>query len=70
MAIDSFHIEPEDLDASDVEIDEDFEAGEDEELEALGYGTPDDAQPESQGEDPFMSEIGDEGQGDLSPEDE
>ncbi len=70
-------IPDEDEDARDVDDigedeslpDEDFEAEEDEELEARGYGIPDDAQPESQGEDPFEAELGDEGQGDLSPED-
>ena len=67
MARDGFHIEPEDLDEADPVLDEDREVEEDEEL---GYGTPGEAQPESQGEDPLMSEIGDEGQGDLSPEDE
>lgn len=70
MARDGFHIEPEDLDATETVVDEDVEAAEDEELEELGYGIPDDAQPESQGADPFLSEIGEDGQGDLSPEDE
>lgn len=31
---------------------------------------PEEAQPESQGEDPVTAALGDEGQGDLAPEDE
>lgn len=30
---------------------------------------PEEAQPETQGESPFEAELGDEGQGDLAPED-
>jgi hypothetical protein len=30
---------------------------------------PEDAQPESQGDDPLESELGEDGQGDLAPED-
>lgn len=70
-------IRDEDVDARNVDDigepdglpEEDFEAEDDEELEAGGYGIPDDAQPDSQGEDPFVSELGEEGQGDLAPED-
>jgi len=40
------------------------------EFESEDFGIPDDAQPESQGDEPFHAEIGDEGQGDLAPEDE
>jgi len=50
--------------------DEDVEAEEDLRLEGDGYGVPEDAQPESQGEDPLISELGEEGQGELAPEDE
>lgn len=58
---------PEDLDP------EDLEGSDDADVEGLDldreWSLPDDPQPDSQGEDPFVSEIGDEGQGDLSPED-
>jgi len=37
---------------------------------ADGAGAPEDAQPESQGEDPLEIDLGEEGQGDLAPEDE
>lgn len=50
--------------------DEDVEAEEDVELEEDGYDIPDDAQPDSQGEDPLLAELGEDGQGELSPEDE
>ncbi len=50
--------------------DEDIEAEEDRWLEEGGHGIPDDAQPESQGEDPLIAELGEDGNGDLAPEDE
>jgi hypothetical protein len=59
----------EDIGEPDPVPEEDIEAEEQEELEAAGFGIPDEAQPESQGEDPFEAELGDEGQGDLAPED-
>jgi len=62
-------LEVEDIEDADVQLDDDFEAGEDEELEELGLWIPDGAQPETQGNDPNVAELGEEGNGDLSPED-
>ncbi len=59
-------------DVGDAEAlpDEDVEAEEDLELEEDGDDIPDAAQPESQGEDPLLAALGEDGQGDLAPEDE
>jgi len=59
-----------DLGETEALPEEDVEAEDDVRLEEDGYGIPDDAQPESQGEDPLLSELGEEGQGELAPEDE
>ncbi|WP_022899173.1 hypothetical protein [Humibacter albus] len=48
---------------------EDVEAEEQEDVEAAGHGVEEEAQPETQGEDPYESALGDEGEGDLAPED-
>jgi hypothetical protein len=48
---------------------EDVEAEEDLDLEEDGDAVPDGAQPESQGEDPYVAELGEDGQGELAPED-
>ncbi len=69
MPRDGFDIQADDG-ANEPLLDEDFEAGEDAELEEAGYGIPDDAQPETQGEDPLLAELGEDGNGDLAPEDE
>jgi len=61
--------DPDDIGTADPLPEEDVEAEEQEELEAEGYGIPDEAQPETQGEDPFVAELGEEGNGDLAPED-
>jgi hypothetical protein len=60
---------PDEIGTPDPLPEEDVEAEEQEELEAEGYGIPDEAQPETQGEDPFVAELGEEGNGDLAPED-
>jgi len=49
--------------------DEDVEARVDLELEEDGDPLPDGAQPESQGEDPLLAALGEDGQGELAPED-
>jgi len=49
---------------------EDVEAEDDVRWEAEGDDIPDDAQPESQGEDPLLAALGEDGNGDLAPEDE
>jgi len=49
--------------------DEDVEAEEHVAFEDHDFGTPDAAQPETQGEEPLVAAIGDDGQGDLAPED-
>lgn len=49
--------------------DDDFAAEEQREEEAEGFGISDEAQPDTQGEDPLEAELGEEGQGDLAPED-
>lgn len=59
----------EDLQDDDVELDEDLEAGEDEDLEERGLWIPDSALPETQGWDLNVAELGEEGNGDLAPED-
>ena len=61
--------DPDDIGTPDPLPEEDVEAEEQEELEADGYDIPDEAQPETQGEDPFVAELGEEGNGDLAPED-
>jgi hypothetical protein len=61
--------DPDEIGTPDPLPEEDVEAEEQEELEAEGYGIPDEAQPETQGEDPFVAELGEEGNGDLAPED-
>jgi hypothetical protein len=61
--------EPEEIGTPDPLPEEDVEAEEQEDLEADGLGILDEAQPETQGEDPFVAELGDEGNGDLAPED-
>jgi hypothetical protein len=61
--------DPEEIGEADPLPDEDVEAEEAENLEEDGLGVPEESQPESQGEDPFEVELGDEGQGDLAPED-
>ncbi|MBO9577826.1 MAG: hypothetical protein J7480_03535 [Microbacteriaceae bacterium] len=48
---------------------EDLEAEEHEAYEARDFGTPDAAHPDSQGHDPVVAALGDDGQGDLAPED-
>jgi hypothetical protein len=60
---------PEQIGEPDPLPEEDVEAEEQEILEEEGLGIPDEAQPETQGEDPFEAELGDEGKGDLAPED-
>lgn len=48
---------------------EDVEAQEHVAFEARDFGVPGDAQPDTQGEDPLVAELGDDGQGELSPGD-
>jgi len=50
--------------------DEDIEAAEELWREQSGEGVDEDAQPETQGEDPLDAELGEEGQGEYAPEDE
>ena len=52
----------------EIEVD-DVQAEIDRVDEARGYGVSEAAQPDSQGQDPFLAEIGENGQGDLAPED-
>jgi hypothetical protein len=60
---------PEEIGEPDPLPEEDVEAEEQEILEEEGLGIPDEAQPETQGEDPFEAELGGEGKGDVAPED-
>ena len=48
---------------------EDVEAEEHVAYEARDFGTADEAQPDTQGDEPLEAELGDDGQGDLAPED-
>lgn len=61
--------EPEEIGEADPLPGEDVEAEEAENVEEDGLGVPEESQPESQGQDPFEVELGDDGQGDLAPED-
>lgn len=65
--IDSFGELP-DIETSTTD-DDDFAAEEQREEEAEGLGISDEAQPDTQGEDPLEAELGEDGQGDLAPED-
>ena len=57
-----------DLD-DDVDV-PDPDAVTDEDVLSDILAAPEELQPESQGEDPVSAELGEEGQGDLAPEDE
>lgn len=54
--------------ATDPAIQEDIEA-ERQALDEVDFGIADEAQPDTQGEEPLDAELGPDGQGDLAPED-
>jgi len=68
----------EELDADedeDADLDDDVDVPDpdvvtDEDVLSDILAAPEELQPESQGEDPLSAELGEEGQGDLAPEDE
>ncbi|MDH6182411.1 hypothetical protein M2152_002593 [Microbacteriaceae bacterium SG_E_30_P1] len=55
--------------SGDQGIDDDLAAEEQSAFEADELGIPEEAQPDTQGEDPLEAELGEDGQGDLAPED-
>lgn len=64
---DSGELEP--VTTGDAALDDDLAAEEQRAYEADELGIPDEAQPDSQGDEPLDAELGPDGQGDLAPED-
>jgi hypothetical protein len=58
-----------DVETGDTAIDEDLAAEEQRVFEADELGIVDEAQPDTQGDEPLDADLGPDGQGDLAPED-
>ena len=69
-AVDADARDVDDIGTPDRLPEEDVEAEEDVWSEADGEDIPDEAQPDSQGDNPFLAALGPDGNGDLAPEDE